>query len=78
MKRQREMVLLSLAIALCSPRLATAQELEKRAIGSNLRTISPRTYEDLLPKVEARPYPNMDAVKATIEVMGSRNPRSPG
>jgi NitT/TauT family transport system substrate-binding protein len=34
-----------------------------------------RTYEDLLPKVEARPYPNMDAVKATIEIMGSRNPK---
>ena len=33
------------------------------------------TYEDLLPKVEARPYPNMDAVKATIEIMGSRNPK---
>jgi NitT/TauT family transport system substrate-binding protein len=34
-----------------------------------------RTYEDLLPKIEARPYPNMDAVKATIEIMGSRNPK---
>jgi NitT/TauT family transport system substrate-binding protein len=34
-----------------------------------------RTYEDLLPKVEARPYPNMDAVRATIEIMGSRNPK---
>ena len=34
-----------------------------------------RTYEDLLPKVEARPYPNLDAVRATIEIMGSRNPK---
>jgi NitT/TauT family transport system substrate-binding protein len=34
-----------------------------------------RTYEDLLPKVERRPYPNIDAVRATIEIMGSRNPK---
>src|SRR5688572_8903605 len=34
-----------------------------------------RAYEDILPKIEARPYPNMDAVKATIEIMGSRNPK---
>ena len=34
-----------------------------------------KTYEDLLPKVERRPYPNMDAVKATIQVMGLRNPK---
>ena len=34
-----------------------------------------KTYADLIAKVERRPYPNMDAVKATIEVMGSRNPK---
>ncbi|HEY1270238.1 MAG TPA: ABC transporter substrate-binding protein [Candidatus Binatia bacterium] len=34
-----------------------------------------KTYDDLLAKVERRPYPNMDAVKATIQVMGSRNPK---
>jgi ABC-type nitrate/sulfonate/bicarbonate transport system substrate-binding protein len=34
-----------------------------------------RTYEDLLPKVERRPYPNIDAVRATIEIMSSRNPK---
>ncbi|HEY1372200.1 MAG TPA: ABC transporter substrate-binding protein [Candidatus Binatia bacterium] len=34
-----------------------------------------KTYDDLIAKVERRPYPNMDAVKATIQVMGSRNPR---
>ncbi len=34
-----------------------------------------KTYDDLLGKVERRPYPNMDAVKATIQVMGSRNPK---
>lgn len=34
-----------------------------------------KTYDDLIAKVERRPYPNMDAVKATIEVMGSRNPK---
>jgi len=32
-------------------------------------------YEDLLPKVERKPYPNMDAVKATIQVMGLKNPK---
>jgi ABC-type nitrate/sulfonate/bicarbonate transport system substrate-binding protein len=32
-------------------------------------------YEDLLPKVERKPYPSMDAVKATIQVMGLRNPK---
>jgi ABC-type nitrate/sulfonate/bicarbonate transport system substrate-binding protein len=34
-----------------------------------------KAYEDLLPKVERRPYPNMDAVKATIQIMGLRNPK---
>jgi hypothetical protein len=34
-----------------------------------------RAYEDLLPKVERKPYPSMEAVKATIEVMGLRNPK---
>ena len=34
-----------------------------------------KTYDDLIAKVERRPYPNMDAVKATIQVMGSRNPK---
>ena len=32
-------------------------------------------YDDLLPKVERKPYPNMDAVKATIQIMGLRNPK---
>jgi len=32
-------------------------------------------YNDLLPKVERKPYPNMDAVKATIQIMGLRNPK---
>jgi len=32
-------------------------------------------YEDLLPKVERKPYPSMDAVKATIQVMGLKNPK---
>jgi len=36
---------------------------------------SDKTYDDLMAKVERRPYPNMDAVKATIQVMGSRNPK---
>src|ERR1043166_3552593 len=36
---------------------------------------SDKTYDDLIAKVERRPYPNMDAVKATIQVMGSRNPK---
>src|SRR5262249_21073955 len=31
---------------------------------------SDKTYDDLIAKVERRPYPNMDAVKATIQVMG--------
>ena len=76
MKRHCQMVVLILAIALCSsPRLATAQELEKRAIGhSNLRTISPRTY-GVTAQDRSEAYPNMDAVKATIEIMGSRNPK---
>lgn len=30
-------------------------------------------YDDLLPKVERRPYPNLDAIKATIQIMGARN-----
>ena len=34
-----------------------------------------KAYEDLLPKVERKPYPSMDAVKATIQVMGLRNPK---
>ncbi len=34
-----------------------------------------RAYEELLPTVERRPYPSMEAVKATIEVMGLRNPK---
>lgn len=34
-----------------------------------------RAYEDLLPKVERRPYPSMEAVRAIIQVMGLRNPR---
>jgi len=36
---------------------------------------SEKAYEDLLPKVERKPYPSMDAVKATIQVMGLRNPK---
>jgi ABC-type nitrate/sulfonate/bicarbonate transport system substrate-binding protein len=34
-----------------------------------------KAYEDLLPKVERKPYLNMDAVKATIQVMGLTNPK---
>jgi ABC-type nitrate/sulfonate/bicarbonate transport system substrate-binding protein len=34
-----------------------------------------KAYEDLLPKVERKPYPNMDAVKATLQIMGLRNPK---
>jgi len=34
-----------------------------------------KAYEDLLPKVERKPYPNMEAVKATIQIMGLRNPK---
>ena len=34
-----------------------------------------RAYEDLLPKVERKPYPSMEAVKATVQVMGLRNPK---
>jgi NitT/TauT family transport system substrate-binding protein len=34
-----------------------------------------KAYEDLLPKVERRPYPSMDAVNATIQIMGLRNPK---
>ena len=34
-----------------------------------------KAYEDLLPTVERKPHPNMDAVKATIQVMGLRNPK---
>ena len=34
-----------------------------------------KAYEDLLPKVESKPYPNMDAVKATIQIMGLSNPK---
>ncbi len=32
-------------------------------------------YDDLIPKVERKPYPNLDAVKATIQIMGARNPK---
>ena len=32
-----------------------------------------KAYEDLLPKVERKPYPSMEAVKATVQVMGLRN-----
>lgn len=32
-------------------------------------------YDDLIPKVERKPYPNLDAVKATIQIMGTRNPK---
>lgn len=34
-----------------------------------------RAYEELLPKVERKPYPSMEAVKATVQVMGLRNPK---
>ena len=34
-----------------------------------------RAYEDLLPKVERKPYPSMEAVKATVQIMGLRNPK---
>jgi ABC-type nitrate/sulfonate/bicarbonate transport system substrate-binding protein len=34
-----------------------------------------KTYEDLIPKVERKPYPSMEAVKATIQVMGLKNPK---
>ena len=34
-----------------------------------------KAYEDLLPKVERKPYPSMEAVKATVQVMGLRNPK---
>jgi NitT/TauT family transport system substrate-binding protein len=34
-----------------------------------------KAYEDLLPKVERKPYPSMEAVKATIQIMGLSNPR---
>ena len=47
-------------------------------LAKNLR-IPPReadkAYEDLIPKVERKPYPNMDAVRATIQVMGAGNPK---
>ena len=50
-------------------------------IAKNLR-MSPRdaerAYEDLIPKVERKPYPNMQAVKATIQVMGLSNPKIAG
>jgi len=47
-------------------------------IGRNLRLSvedAKHAYEDLLPKVERRPYPNLDAVKAAIQIMGARNPK---
>ena len=34
-----------------------------------------QAYDDLIPKVERRPYPNLDAIKATIQIMGARNPK---
>lgn len=34
-----------------------------------------KAYEDLLPKVERKPYPSMEAVKATVQIMGLRNPK---
>jgi len=47
-------------------------------IARNLRLTSKdaeKAYEDLLPKVERKPYPSIEAVKATIQVMGLRNPK---
>ncbi len=32
-------------------------------------------YRDLLPKVERKPYPSMEAIAATIQVMGEQNPQ---
>ena len=47
-------------------------------IARNLR-LSPddakQAYDDLIPKVERRPYPNLDAIKATIQIMGARSPK---
>jgi NitT/TauT family transport system substrate-binding protein len=34
-----------------------------------------KAYDDLIPKVERKPYPSMEAVKATIQVMGLKNPK---
>jgi ABC-type nitrate/sulfonate/bicarbonate transport system substrate-binding protein len=34
-----------------------------------------KAYEDLIPKVERKPYPSMEAVRATIQVMGLKNPK---
>ena len=34
-----------------------------------------QAYDDLIPKVERRPYPNLDAIKAAIQIMGARNPK---
>ena len=34
-----------------------------------------KAYEDLLPKVERKPYPSMEAINATIQIMGLRNPK---
>ena len=47
-------------------------------VARNLRLTSKdaeKAYEDLLPKVERKPYPSMEAVKATIQIMGLRNPK---
>lgn len=47
-------------------------------LGKNLRVPqkeAEKAYEDLLPKVERKPYPSMEAVKATVHVMGLRNPK---
>lgn len=32
-------------------------------------------YDDLIPKVERRPYPDLDAIRATIKIIGDRNPK---
>lgn len=40
-----------------------------RLSGDNARA----AYDDLIPKVERRPYPNLDAVRATIQIMGANN-----
>ena len=47
-------------------------------LGKNLRMTAKdadKAYDDLIPKVERKPYPNMQAVKATIQVMGLSNPK---
>ncbi len=47
-------------------------------IAKNLRLLgddAKLAYDDLIPKVERKPYPNLDAIKATIKIMGDRNPK---